>query len=437
MPFSGGGSSTRNSCTSCSDIINESRERHARKDGRQPWLARKLAVAIVIGLVGYTYYVYVVTFCIPMVQQHRNALGNKRIGIAFLVTFNILFLMFVWTYAKVVFTSPGYALEHTHPTPPPVSRTPEPYRADNYNTATDSRAYDDESHLTEDQNSVPRQSTDINMSESRYSRPSVGRGDDLQTSPMDTLPPVAAGRAARDIGNIDIEEGLPPPFYSRRPPTHPVLSPEFRYCTRDGIVKPMRTHHCRACGTCILNVLVMYARLGTLDPEPRVNAQHFVILGLSFIFTLFPLLLLMSQVYLVVFNMTTVEHLHVQRMQERESGILAEMTGHGLLCSGSRDGPRQRQRRHRPDISNLKRPYWPWEAFILRRQIREQWDREWGKLGTEGNIWWLGSKRANWEATMGKSKWSWFCDGLYYPRNPRFDPEGRWRRRPDWPEGLR
>ena len=28
-------------------------------------------------------------------------------------------------------------------------------------------------------------------------------------------------------------------------------------------------------------------------------------------------------------------------------------------------------------------------------------------------------------------------DGLTYPVNPRFDEEGRWRRRADWPEELR
>ena len=43
--------------------------------------------------------------------------------------------------------------------------------------------------------------------------------------------------------------GLPPLLFSRRPPSHPVLSPEYRYCSRDEFLKPMRAHHCRACGT--------------------------------------------------------------------------------------------------------------------------------------------------------------------------------------------
>jgi palmitoyltransferase len=42
---------------------------------------------------------------------------------------------------------------------------------------------------------------------------------------------------------------LSPPTFSRHPPTKPVLLPENRYCSKDGIIKPPRAHHCRACGT--------------------------------------------------------------------------------------------------------------------------------------------------------------------------------------------
>lgn len=78
----------------------------------------------------------------------------------------------------------------------------------------------------------------------------------------------------------------------------------------------------------------------------------------------------------------------------------------------------------------------------------------------------MGSPRANWEYRMGLNLWGWFreykqivCymfrfilrnlrllsvpigrsegDGLTYPVNPRFDADGRWRRRKDWPPELR
>ena len=45
------------------------------------------------------------------------------------------------------------------------------------------------------------------------------------------------------------EDDLPPPLYSRRPPTARVLDTDYRYCARDELVKPYRTHHCRTCGT--------------------------------------------------------------------------------------------------------------------------------------------------------------------------------------------
>lgn len=92
----------------------------------------------------------------------------------------------------------------------------------------------------------------------------------------------------------------------------------------------------------------------------------------------------------------------------------------------------------------------------------ERWDAEWGRLGREGNLWWLGSARANWEATMGKAKLGWFRasvsplaerglmgvavpirakpvhdDGLSYVPNPRFSKEGLWRIRKEWPKELR
>lgn len=36
---------------------------------------------------------------------------------------------------------------------------------------------------------------------------------------------------------------------TRRPPTTPVLAPEYRYCSRCLLLKPYRAHHCRVCGT--------------------------------------------------------------------------------------------------------------------------------------------------------------------------------------------
>lgn len=42
-----------------------------------------------------------------------------------------------------------------------------------------------------------------------------------------------------------------------------------------------------------------------------------------------------------------------------------------------------------------------------RKATQQRWDEEWGRIGREGNLWYLGSYRANWEMVMGKSKLGW------------------------------
>jgi palmitoyltransferase len=59
------------------------------------------------------------------------------------------------------------------------------------------------------------------------------------SNPGSALPPLAGTEGHH----------LPPPVYTRMPSERPVLLPEFRYCQKDGLVKPYRAHHCRLCGT--------------------------------------------------------------------------------------------------------------------------------------------------------------------------------------------
>jgi hypothetical protein len=47
-----------------------------------------------------------------------------------------------------------------------------------------------------------------------------------------------------------------------------------------------------------------------------------------------------------------------------------------------------------------------------RRKIQAAWDEEWGRVGKELNPWWLGSRTANFEMVMGKSKLGWFRKSL-------------------------
>jgi len=79
---------------------------------------------------------------------------------------------------------------------------------------------------------------------------------------------------------------------------------------------------------------------------------------------------------LILLNMTTVEKMRVQELKGHESVMLAETHS---MC-----------------------------AFAEKRQARTRWDEEWGRPATEGNIWWLGSGRKNWESVMGQPMWAWF-----------------------------
>lgn len=75
-------------------------------------------------------------------------------------------------------------------------------------------------------------------------------------------------------------------------------------------------------------------------------------------------------------NWTTVESMGASRMHEREKAVL------GRLHS--------------------------WYQFSAKKQTKKQWDDEWGRIGFEGNLWWLGSARKNWEAVMGDKVYQWF-----------------------------
>jgi len=241
--------------------------------------------------------------------------------------------------------------------------------------------------------------------------------------------------------------GLPPMPNTRQPPRHPILAEEYRYCHREGFVKPARAHHCRVCCTCVLNYdhhcpwigqcvgarnrkfFMNFCLWGSLycgwiafsliAVEARakfdmanIDPAKIVVIALTAFFCMFTAGLFVTHGYLITLNMTTVEEYGIKSMKERESNTLSSM--------------------------------FPWHDCRAKNRTRRAWDEEWGALQTEGNIWWLGSRRTNWEQVMGKNPWGWFlpighgeADGLTYPINPRFTPDGRWRRRAEWPQELR
>lgn len=51
-----------------------------------------------------------------------------------------------------------------------------------------------------------------------------------------------------------------------------------------------------------------------------------------------------------------------------------------------------------------------------KRKTRKEWDREWGRIGLEGNIWSLGSVRRHWELVFGPNPWTWMRALLFLYR---------------------
>jgi len=63
-------------------------------------------------------------------------------------------------------------------------------------------------------------------------------------------------------------------------------------------------------------------------------------------------------------------------------------------------------------------------SYRAKSRTVAEWNQQWGRLGREGNLWWLGSKRANWEMVMGEEKLGWFRKllSLLFPLLRRADP---------------
>ncbi|KII83651.1 hypothetical protein PLICRDRAFT_47131 [Plicaturopsis crispa FD-325 SS-3] len=461
-----------NTNRTCCGVINEARyaarEKKARRK-KQPWLVLKFTVGIASAIIAYAAYVYIGRLCVPMILRRPDAQGSRAMGIAFLIVFCIFLLMAVWSYIVVLFTSPGYAAQHVPKCARPIPRNapPPPPRRSNdtdsthigggsYEASLPTPRFDLSVYGTHENTptveSAPHFEMPLSEKDPRPHRPderySLYTGNDVHAGVLDTLPAPAPGPTTIPPLPVPNATGLPPPLMSRRPPTTPVLLPEYRYCPHCEIVKPYRTHHCRACGTCVLKYdhhcpwigqcvgarnhkfflifcqwcllycLWIFTTLIGLNVSPSsspafdIDPQQIAIIAISGVFALFTGLLYASHVILIFRNTTTVESLGVRDMKERERATLAHM--------------------------------YPMYSVRAKAKTVKAWDEEWGRIGKEGHLWWLGSKRANWESVMGTRRWGWFLPigrdpnaGLHYDPNPRFDAEGRWLRRSEWPEELR
>ncbi|KAJ1308084.1 hypothetical protein OPQ81_002148 [Rhizoctonia solani] len=210
------------------DTYNEKQKKRKENQYPQPWILQKLAVGVVLGIVVWTYYVYVGRICIKLLNRGETVKGGVYIAI-----FNLFFLMFSWTYLKVIVTPPGFARDHVPQCEPPsTTQYGRPWDIDSEVRGTD------DGHRT------------IGTAYEGMSEP----GGAVE---LDAIPPVASIHARITSPPLatqgeGTQNGKKPIHVNRNPPQTPVLAAEYRYCARDRLMKPMRTHHCRLCATCVL-----------------------------------------------------------------------------------------------------------------------------------------------------------------------------------------
>ncbi|KAH8988336.1 zf-DHHC-domain-containing protein [Lactarius akahatsu] len=402
-----------------SAVISDAARKHRdARNSPQPWFVLKLTVAISAAIIAYTAYVYIGRLCIPMIKRKSSSLGSRTMGIVFLVVFVVLGMMMIWAYIKDSSTRSIPPSSSSLTSPSPLSSQPTRTR-----------------HLSRGSSTLHSQPPSTLPSTENSARTGSYANSRL---PQSEKPREDSQRPQRDQET---------PAQGREPPSLPSLREENRYCRRCAIIKPPRTHHCRACGTCVLKydhhcpwigqcvgaqnqkfffvfvVWAMFFCLWTFSTLVGLNAraashtdtttdpEHIVVIVLSGLFAVFTSAMFMSHIVLISTNQTTVEHVAVRAMKDRENETLNNMHS-----------------------------FW---GCLEKRRTRQTWDAEWGRIGHEGNMWWLGDVRAHWEQVFGPRTWTWLLPigsskdlGLEYPRNPRFDVDGRWMPRKEWPAEL-
>lgn len=466
-----------------------SRRRGRRRNkGPKPWFVLKLSVAVAAAMIAYSAYVYIGRLCIPMIKRERNSLGSRRLGIIFLVVFVVLGMMTIWAYIKVVFTPPGYAVKHISrqpmsvtageelvsrenstpyreippsPLPPPqLPRPPAPALPPQTSQDSSTRSIPPSSssltspsHLSS-RPTWPGQRSRVSStlhshshvahhSQQRSNRPSTE--STRHTEAYNSFPPPAAAET-----QLSTTTDSQLPGSKSKLPTRAITPQrkQHRYCQPCGIIKPPRAHHCRTCDKCVLRFdhhcpwigqcvgaqnqkfffvfvawdaffcLWSFSTLLGLNvravsrPGLTVDAEQVAVIVISGLFSIFTVAMFSTHLVLIGTNQTTVEHLDAHNTKDRENDMLDEM----YSCC----------------------------AFRAKWRTRRAWDAEYGRIGREANMWWLATVRANWEQVFGPRTWTWFLPigstkdkGLDYPLNPRFNADGQWLPRRQWPSSLR
>ncbi|MBW0540119.1 hypothetical protein O181_079834 [Austropuccinia psidii MF-1] len=240
---------------------------------------------------------------------------------------------------------------------------------------------------------------------------------------------------------------------------------ENRFCKKCQIIKPHRSHHCRHCDTCVLKMdhhcpwiggcvgarnykffinflqwssvyslflllIIIIVNTRENPNRPTMDGQQIAILSLAGLFTIFTISLLTTHTYLIFRNLSTIEKMNINRIKKKEFHMIRELYS-GMILNN--------EKIHNPKCYKFM-------GIWKTRKIVRQLDYEWGDFTKEGNIWWLGNNRENWETVMGTNVFGWILpiksksdqneEGLKFEMNKRFSQDGERRKRFEWPVEL-
>ncbi|KDN52774.1 hypothetical protein K437DRAFT_147875 [Tilletiaria anomala UBC 951] len=422
----------------------------------ETFLQRHIVVVLVAVIYSWAYIVYVWRLCAPMLQHRKVALNSQGAGVLLLVIFNILFLMAIWSYIRVVLSQPGFARDCVQPSDPPapydgprattaiqeapqssgpqeplsesipiehsaLAPQPAPQSAHGARIAVANESEKDEERATEsalaatiDSTGVAVVSADKEAPQVKYEVQNFGQNP-TSTQAATVQSSIAASQPQQTtvLNNQNpAPQLLPEPV--RIPPDIPPLHPSQRYCHQCRIIKPLRTHHCRKCGTCVLRMdhhcTWVAGCVGARNHKFFHNflvwttlLEVYILITLAYHFaqgmqrrdtwpidgymiSLFPLIgwfviftgtLLGLHTYLFLTNQTTIEQLDKQRRDSREAIMLS------MYFSPKGEGGAELARRKGARKASL------WK-FKEKQKIKRKWDEAWGTPSTQGNMWWLG-----------------------------------------------
>lgn len=234
---------------------------------------RKGIIVLVAVILSWVYIVFVWRICGDAIRRESRATATRSEGIGLLVGFNVLWLMTIWSYIKVICTGPGYVRDHTPMSEPPPSPKDDSFQFP-ASTSAPTMAPPAPALPSNAQGNVPAHSKEESVdssfaaalgpvgvslvaraNEEARARDGAATGSvapaqsQIASDAQETLAP------QHDVQPADFnQKGSSFPEPMRLPQTAKPLHPTNTYCYRCRRHKPPRAHHCRHCGTCVLKM---------------------------------------------------------------------------------------------------------------------------------------------------------------------------------------